>query len=102
MKDKVFQKNILEPFEEHYKNLNQSYKAFGEGAFYQGPIDPSGNPHGWGRIINRNGSIVLGEFNQGEITHGRYILEDGSYYEGTLNKNNAAGNGFFIKDHLKY
>ena len=44
----------------------------------------------------------MGEFEDGKLVQGRFILPDGSYYEGPFRDNKANGKGKFIKDRLKY
>lgn len=60
-------------------------------------ITQRGQPHGFGRMYNKNGSVFVGEFFNGVADgQGHFVMSDGSYYEGRI-RNNLANdtNGFF-------
>jgi len=61
-------------------------------------------PEGRGRVIFRNGGMLIGQFKNNHCTydHCFFIFPSGAYYEGNIKQNKLAGKGKMVHPELAY
>ena len=72
--------------------------------YYNGQWNQHNKPEGRGRIIFKNGSILVGSFKDKLCNYAscHMVFKDGAYYSGAIGNNKLAGKGKLASQALQY
>ena len=81
-------------FKNNLLNGENGYYYYNDGSVFNGEF-VNGVPNGSGRISFKDGSVFEGSFVNGEKVYGKFMWNDGKYYQGDIKKDLFDGFGVY-------